>query len=182
MLGTAVRACEQSVFAVERDGADGAFDGVVVELDAAIVDEARQAFPARQRVADGFGKFALLADQAKFCPQPRFKASTSGRLFCCRTVRRSPPLWPRMSFSTAYSAAMPCLGVETGTDCQHDGDPGAASDFLLSCGGNRADAGVQRDERAAGALRRNRRGRLLHLGCLAWIDRRPFALRMCRLA
>ena len=60
-------------FAVERDGADGAFDGVVVELDAAIVDEARQAFPARQRVADGFGKFALLADQAKFCPQPRFK-------------------------------------------------------------------------------------------------------------
>ncbi len=73
MLGTAVRACEQSVFAVERDGADGAFDGVVVELDAAIVDEARQAFPARQRVAGGFGKFALLADQAKFCPQPRFK-------------------------------------------------------------------------------------------------------------
>ena len=27
----------------ERDGSDGAFDGVVVALDAAIVDEARQA-------------------------------------------------------------------------------------------------------------------------------------------
>src|SRR6478609_3520283 len=73
VFGAAIRTGEQRIFPVERDGADGAFDGVVVELDAAIVDEARQAFPARQRVADGFGKFALLADQAKFCPQPRFK-------------------------------------------------------------------------------------------------------------
>ena len=56
VLGAAIRACEQSIFPVERDGADGAFDGVVVELDAAIIDEARQAFPARQSVADGFGE------------------------------------------------------------------------------------------------------------------------------
>ena len=101
VLGATIRACEQSIFPVERDGADGAFDGIVVELDAAIVDEARQAFPARQGVADGFGEFALLTDQSKFCPQPRFKASTSGRLFCCRTMRRSSAPRPRMSFSTA---------------------------------------------------------------------------------
>ena len=35
----AIGPCEQSIFPVERDG-DGAFDGVVVELDAAVVDEA----------------------------------------------------------------------------------------------------------------------------------------------
>ena len=59
---------------MHRDGADRAFDGVVVELDAAIVDEARQAFPARQGVADGFGEFALLTDKTEFCPQPGFES------------------------------------------------------------------------------------------------------------
>jgi len=42
MLGAAVRASEQRIFPVERDGADGAFDGIVVEFDAAVVDEAGQ--------------------------------------------------------------------------------------------------------------------------------------------
>ena len=37
MLGTAVRPREQRVLSVERDGTDGAFDGVVVEFDAASV-------------------------------------------------------------------------------------------------------------------------------------------------
>jgi len=55
MLGTPVEPREQRVLSVERDRADGAFDGVVVEFDAAIVDEARQAFPTRQGVTDGFG-------------------------------------------------------------------------------------------------------------------------------
>ena len=59
VLGAAVGAGEQCIFPVQRDRADGPFDGVVVELDAAIVDEARQALPARQGVTDGFGKFAL---------------------------------------------------------------------------------------------------------------------------
>ena len=100
MLGAAVRTCEQCIFPVERDGADGALDGVVVEFDEAIVDEARQAFPARQGVTDGFGELALLADQAEFWTQPRFKGIDS-RLFCWRTARRSSAPWPRMSLSTA---------------------------------------------------------------------------------
>ena len=49
VFGAAIRACEQSIFPAEGDGANGAFDGVVVELDATIVKEARQAFPARRR-------------------------------------------------------------------------------------------------------------------------------------
>src|SRR5437879_13350933 len=73
MLGAAVRTCEQCIFPVERDGTDGALDGVVVEFDAAVVDEARQTFPARQGVTDGLGELALLADQAEFCTQPRLK-------------------------------------------------------------------------------------------------------------
>ena len=81
MLGAAVRTCEQCIFPVERDGADGALDGVVVEFDAAIVDEARQAFPARQGVTDGLGELALLADQAEFCTQPRLKGIDSRPAF-----------------------------------------------------------------------------------------------------
>ena len=70
MLGATVGAREQRIFPVERDRADRALDGIVVELDAAIVDEARQAFPTRERIADGLGELALLTDQAEFCAQP----------------------------------------------------------------------------------------------------------------
>ena len=38
----AVRAGEQMVLAAERDGPDGAFDRVVVEIDAAVVEEAAE--------------------------------------------------------------------------------------------------------------------------------------------
>src|SRR5450432_4066079 len=81
MLGASVRAGEQRVLSVERDRADGALDGVVVELDAAVIDKARQAFPARQGITDGLGKFAFLADQAKFCAQPRLERVDQGTAF-----------------------------------------------------------------------------------------------------
>jgi hypothetical protein len=40
MRGATVGTCEQRVLPAERDRADGALDGVVVELKAAIVEEA----------------------------------------------------------------------------------------------------------------------------------------------
>jgi hypothetical protein len=46
MLGAAIRASEQRIFPIERDGADRSFDGIVVDLDVAVIDEARQAFPS----------------------------------------------------------------------------------------------------------------------------------------
>lgn len=46
MFGAAVGACEQRIFTVQRDRTDRALDGVIVELDTAIIDEARQAIPA----------------------------------------------------------------------------------------------------------------------------------------
>lgn len=45
VLGTAVGTCEQRIFPVERDRADRALDGVVVELDTAVIDKVRQTFP-----------------------------------------------------------------------------------------------------------------------------------------
>src|SRR5205823_3957542 len=53
MFGASVRAGKQRVLPVERYWADGALDGVVVEFDAAVIDEARQALPARHGIADG---------------------------------------------------------------------------------------------------------------------------------
>lgn len=70
VLGAAVGACEQRIFSVERDRTDRTLDSVVVELDTAIIDEARQALPARERIADGLGELALLADQGELCVEP----------------------------------------------------------------------------------------------------------------
>ena len=53
-----------------RSRADGALDDVGVDLDAPVIDEAGQAFPARERVADGFGELGLLADQIELGAQP----------------------------------------------------------------------------------------------------------------
>jgi hypothetical protein len=39
VLGTAVGAGEECIFTVERDRADGALDGVVVDFDPAIIEE-----------------------------------------------------------------------------------------------------------------------------------------------
>ena len=43
VFGPRIVACEEGVFAVQGDGADGAFDDVVVNLDTAIGEEAAKA-------------------------------------------------------------------------------------------------------------------------------------------
>ena len=70
VLAAAVGAGEERVLAVERDRADGALDGVGVDLDPAVVEEAREALPARERVADRLGELALLADERELGAQP----------------------------------------------------------------------------------------------------------------
>src|ERR1700730_14329979 len=81
MLGASVGTGEQGVLPVERDRADGALDGVVVELDAAVINEARQSLPARQGIADCFSKLAFLADSAELCAPPRFERVDQGTAF-----------------------------------------------------------------------------------------------------
>jgi hypothetical protein len=73
VLGTAVRACEKRTFPIQRDRTDSAFDGIVLSSIAAIIDEARQARPARERITDGFGELALLTNQIELCVQPPFE-------------------------------------------------------------------------------------------------------------
>ena len=62
VLGTAIRAGEQSVLAIERQRADSSLDDVIIDFDAAVVEEERKPRPARQRVADRLGERALAAD------------------------------------------------------------------------------------------------------------------------
>jgi len=79
MLATAIGASEERILAGERT--DGALDRVGVDLDPPVVEEARQARPARECVADGFGDRALLRDGGKLGFQPRLQA-VDGLVFC----------------------------------------------------------------------------------------------------
>ncbi len=54
----------QGIFAIQCEGADRAFDGIGVELDAAVVDEPGQSIPAGERIADRLAELALGADLA----------------------------------------------------------------------------------------------------------------------
>jgi hypothetical protein len=80
---------------------DRSFNSIVIEFDPAIVDEARQALPVRERVADGVGELDLLADESLLGAQPGFEDISQRPAFCCRTRRRSSALRPRISFSIA---------------------------------------------------------------------------------
>ena len=46
------------VFAPERDGPDGALDRIVVQFDAAVIEESGEGWPARGRIANGLGEGA----------------------------------------------------------------------------------------------------------------------------
>ena len=67
VVAALVGACEQSIFEVEGERTDGALDGVVVEIDAAIVQEAYKAVPARERVADRLAETAFGTDLSAAC-------------------------------------------------------------------------------------------------------------------
>ncbi len=69
-LAAAIGAGEQMVIAPERHGPDGALDGVGVELDAAIVEEAAERRPACQGIADGLGQPTARRNQAQLVLQP----------------------------------------------------------------------------------------------------------------
>lgn len=54
--GTAVGSGEQVVLATRRDGANGAFDGIVVEFNAPVIKEEAESTPTLQRIVNGIGK------------------------------------------------------------------------------------------------------------------------------
>ena len=78
VLGPTVGASEEGVLAVESDRPDRPFDDVRIDLDAAVVEEATEAGPSAQRVADRFGELALLADEGELVAQPRLEGRDDG--------------------------------------------------------------------------------------------------------
>jgi len=80
MFGTAIGAGEEMVFAPERNGADGALDGVGIDLDAAIIEEAGEPVPARECISDSFRIIDFPETAASCDSNQGFSASTSGLL------------------------------------------------------------------------------------------------------
>ena len=50
-----VAAGKQSIFSVQSNRANAALDGIGVDLDAAVVEEARQPIPMVEAISDGLG-------------------------------------------------------------------------------------------------------------------------------
>ena len=78
VLAAAVGAGKERVLAVEGERPDGALDDVGVDLDAAIVEEAAKAIPAREDVADGLRQLALLADERELLSQLGLECAGDG--------------------------------------------------------------------------------------------------------
>src|SRR5438034_9996200 len=70
-LSATIRAGEQMVLAPERDGPDRAFDGIVVELDTAVVQEMTEGRPAGKGVTDRVGEATAARNATKLHLEPR---------------------------------------------------------------------------------------------------------------
>ena len=90
------------VLAAERDRPDGALDRVVVELDAAVVEEAAERCPAGQGVADRLGQGAAAGDATELRLEPGLHRLDERPDWALRTalalLRRC---WPRIVVSIA---------------------------------------------------------------------------------
>ena len=101
-VGAAIGSGEQVVLAAERDGADGALDGVVVEFDAAVIEEAAEGVPAGQRIADSVGEAAARRDAVELASRARSSSPRpAAATWMCRTLCRASAVWPRMVASIA---------------------------------------------------------------------------------
>ena len=65
-VGAAVGAGEQVVLATKGDRANGTLDGVVVEIDTAVIEEQAEGRPAGKGITDGVGKGAAGGDTGEF--------------------------------------------------------------------------------------------------------------------
>src|SRR5690349_6452221 len=70
-LGAIVGAGEQMVLAPQRHGSDGTFDGIVVELDTAVVQEMTEGRPAGKGVADRVAEATAARNTTKLRLEPR---------------------------------------------------------------------------------------------------------------
>jgi hypothetical protein len=64
---------------VHRDGPDGALDRIVVEFDAAVIEEPGKGWPARERITNGLGEGAAGGTRPSGISSQGFIISMSGR-------------------------------------------------------------------------------------------------------
>ena len=76
------------MMSVTENGSNRAFDGVRVQLGAAVVQEAGQTMPARQRLTDRFGERASSRQQRKLQLEPSVQSVDDW--LGARATRRKP--------------------------------------------------------------------------------------------
>ena len=69
-MAAPIAAGKEMILATERNWPDCAFNRIGIEFDAAIMQEARQSVPARERVADRFGNRAAAWYKRKLLFEP----------------------------------------------------------------------------------------------------------------
>ena len=99
-MAAAIAPREQMVLAAESDGPDRPLDGIGVELDAPMVQEARQSCPTRESIADCFGKRAATWDKRELPLEPRAQGLNDRRgegAALGKPVGRRPPAHARLN-------------------------------------------------------------------------------------
>ena len=77
-LSAAIGTGEQMILAPQRDGSDRAFDGIVVELDTAVVQEMTEGRPAGKGVTDRVGEATAARNATKLHLEPRLHRLDQG--------------------------------------------------------------------------------------------------------
>lgn len=70
--------CEERIFAVQGDGTDRAFDGVVVEFDATILEEQDQPVPVFGDVFQGLSCWRFGRDACAVLGEPELEVIDDG--------------------------------------------------------------------------------------------------------
>src|SRR3546814_3471144 len=70
-LSSQVMACEQGIFPLKGNGPDRPLDGVIIELDPSIVEEADEAFPVVEGVPNGLGRVGASGQLGQHLLEPR---------------------------------------------------------------------------------------------------------------
>ena len=89
VLGADLVAGEEGILPRQCDRADLVLDRVGVELEGAVVEEADQAGPVREGIADIFGQQGLLRDTRELGLQPRLECGEIVAACSRRAARRS---------------------------------------------------------------------------------------------
>ena len=92
---------EERTLALECDRVDGALDGVAVDFNATVVEDAEQPFPVTRSIPHGLSERP--ETDANCLSSQALSSLTSGLVRACRCDRRWPSDWARISASIPYN-------------------------------------------------------------------------------